>query len=515
MITTEIKRDCVYKQRSDVPSHSKASAEDNASATDCNNLPCTDPGSPAAALPPSTAPRAVPCNRCRAQKKRCSGSHPCTRCVHTALRQEADANELCVFPGTVASPRCSTVDETAEETEDTSMLENERLCCMIDDIVRRLGPAASHATMLQRLDAAEVQRQQDRDRHLLSAWRQRVSARARMLGEKAHDAMVHEAASILTQWQRTQEKVVPAVMQWLRKHNVPDVPRDDCGPDHEGGNGQVYRIGDLAVKVARPDTVGGADMEREARNMVLCTGCPYVIQLAMVDGAPGVITVLGMQAAVMTEYIHGLSVRTAAERSEWVNGACVQCMVCLLKAVSAMHSRGLVHGDIKPRNLVVDFGLQSLTLMDLGHAALAGEGLCRYGTTGWRAPELRQCSAVPGPGDYLCGVQAERLDMWACGVTMCCFAVGDNDLRLPPQRLIKNNSSLDGRVHAVAARNRGLHWERAATLWRGQCRQINHVVPAQATPMWKCIADCLQQDPASRSTAAALLCMLRTVYQCQ
>jgi len=408
--------------------------------------------------------------------------------------------------------------ELEEQETSLMLLENERLCIMIDDIVQRLGPSAAQATVQRRVRAAEVRLQQERDRHLLCAWRQRVSARARMLGELAQDSMVQEAATILTEWQSTQEQVVPAVMRWLRQHNVPDVPDDDALPQHVAGNGQVYKIGQLAVKVAKPGCVGGADMEREARNMSLCAGCPFVIQLALVDGTrhgpPGVIKVLGMQAAVLTEYIAGLSVRRAAKSEAWVTGGCVQCVQCLLKAVSAMHVRGIVHGDIKPHNIVVDFGLQTLTLIDLGHAALAGEGLYKYGTAGWNAPELRP-RPVPEPGDYKCGVWAQKLDIWACGVTMCCFAVGEQELKLPPQRLVTDRGPLDANVHAVAARNRGLGVQQAGIQWWRRCTTINDRVPGKATPIWRCIAECLQHDPAARKNAAALLRVLRDEYLCQ
>ncbi|MBM3270762.1 MAG: AAA family ATPase, partial [Candidatus Sericytochromatia bacterium] len=82
----------------------------------------------------------------------------------------------------------------------------------------------------------------------------------------------------------------------------------------------------------------------------------------------------------------------------------------LLAALSALHERGLVHGDIKPDNLRVT-PAGRLVLLDLGLAAQAGRsGAAAFGTLAYMAPEVLRKGLVDHRADlYGVGVLLYRL----------------------------------------------------------------------------------------------------------
>ena len=63
------------------------------------------------------------------------------------------------------------------------------------------------------------------------------------------------------------------------------------------------------------------------------------------------------------------------------------------EAITVLHAHDIVHGDIKPANLVLD-GRGRVVVVDLGSSSVPGH-VGRGGTPGFRAPELSE-GAVPG-----------------------------------------------------------------------------------------------------------------------
>ena len=131
----------------------------------------------------------------------------------------------------------------------------------------------------------------------------------------------------------------------------------------------------------------------------------------------------------------------------------------MANAVAALHKSGVVHGDLKPRN-VVRVG-RVLLLIDLDmafssnqfcarsdgvlpdarrHSSLAGTGISVAkvsGSSAYAYPELLGAATVPGPGqqpgsstvDYasaVCGklTSPEQVDVWAFGATLYAMVAG-------------------------------------------------------------------------------------------
>lgn len=132
----------------------------------------------------------------------------------------------------------------------------------------------------------------------------------------------------------------------------------------EGRYGLVYRVGDQAIKVACNDAESRALLAREA--------------------------------AILSKLSHPNVVKFydyAADRlaMELADGAIApHCNVRsyaldLFNALHYLHSRSLIHGDLKPSNLLVRHG--SLLVSDFGQARFANDAYVSVGTTAYSAPE--------------------------------------------------------------------------------------------------------------------------------
>jgi eukaryotic-like serine/threonine-protein kinase len=182
-----------------------------------------------------------------------------------------------------------------------------------------------------------------------------------------------------------------------------------------GASGAVYVARDaeldreLALKILHPHTrdhgLGRVRAWLEAR-------------LAAAIRHPGVVAIYDLdeeRQLLAMELCAGGSLATRLGRSVVPPAAALARAGELLTTLAAVHAHGIVHGDVKPANLLFrDAGDDAeLVLGDFGLAQLAAgddaEGRAARGTLAYMAPEQRRGALSPAVDVYAAGVIAVEL----------------------------------------------------------------------------------------------------------
>jgi serine/threonine-protein kinase len=188
----------------------------------------------------------------------------------------------------------------------------------------------------------------------------------------------------------------------------------------EGGQGTVYKVFDTTldrpavIKVLPPDLTDSASnlvrFEREAK-------------LASSLDHPNICTIFGLHKVgdvqfIAMQYIEGRNVREIVDGKPLDLRRALAIAIQVTDALAAAHNRGIVHRDIKARNVMVtrsgtvkvlDFGLAKL--IETPHSASSDPQLTEmgvpYGTSTYAAPEQAQ------------GLRADhRADIFSTGVLL-------------------------------------------------------------------------------------------------
>ena len=176
-----------------------------------------------------------------------------------------------------------------------------------------------------------------------------------------------------------------------------------------GGSGSVWlahdeKTGlDVALKIVPREGKAGARAEREAEaaSRLRHPSCLRAYAYGREGG----------HVYIAYEYVPGRTFRDALRSGELGDGEAVAACVELLEALAHAHSRGVVHRDVKPANVLVADG-GGVRLLDFGLAAFAD------------AETLTAVGDVPGTLAY---ISPERLagedgtaaaDVWAVGVML-------------------------------------------------------------------------------------------------
>jgi serine/threonine-protein kinase len=193
----------------------------------------------------------------------------------------------------------------------------------------------------------------------------------------------------------------------------------------EGGFGEVYEAWDtrlhrsVAIKTIRHGGPVGTDLVREARLAASLRHPAFVKVHAVEDNAAG-------QFIVM-ELVHGRTLKQILQDGTVPVATALGWIGQAAEAMRDAHASGLVHGDIKPSNLMVeddgririlDFGLAlrqdtlATETVSLGSTVSANQ-TDPQGTIAYMAPERLQ-GAAPDP----------RADVYALGVILYELACG-------------------------------------------------------------------------------------------
>jgi predicted Ser/Thr protein kinase len=139
----------------------------------------------------------------------------------------------------------------------------------------------------------------------------------------------------------------------------------------EGGQGQVFRVihpelgKEFVLKLARRglavDPAGRERLLREARLLAECAhpNLVKVVDLDFHDGRP----------FVVMEHVYGLNLEQHAEQRQPGPRAIARLVAELARGVDYIHARGIVHQDIKPKNVLIDEANRP-KLIDFGLARL-------------------------------------------------------------------------------------------------------------------------------------------------
>ena len=234
-----------------------------------------------------------------------------------------------------------------------------------------------------------------------------------------------------------------------------------------GGFGQVYRALDttlhrhVALKLSHSKITNATDagwILAEARNQARLRH-PNIVAVYGADTADD-------RVGIWCDLVPGKTLEQCAlESCPWPSTAIFPLLVPLLEALVYIHKRGMIHGDIKPANIMIQPNGEPM-LMDFGAARLDNNSAATQGSPLFMAPEL------------LAGKKLHQgADVFALGVTLYRILSG----RMPWQA-----SSID-ELNVLQQRQPMPDWTAISHSFRSLLRQM------------------LSPDPHNRPTMAEVL----------
>jgi serine/threonine-protein kinase len=248
-----------------------------------------------------------------------------------------------------------------------------------------------------------------------------------------------------------------------------------------GAGGAVWVVrahadgAERAVKILRPELTSVAEAVDDFRVLL-----DSVRQL----DHPGILAAEGTvvhenRVAVVMRRVPGEDLSTLLNHRRLLTPAATALIVAdLCDALAAAHAAGIVHGDVKPSNVLLEMGRESwvprtVRLTDFGIAALAGAGGTAVLPAEYQAPENDVALERPTPAS----------DVYAVGVILYEALAGR-----PP--FTGSRPEHIARLHREASPPR---------------------IPALADQLWLLVTACLSKNPGQRPPAAQLADLLREI----
>ncbi|KAE8688804.1 Clathrin, heavy chain isoform 1 [Hibiscus syriacus] len=204
-------------------------------------------------------------------------------------------------------------------------------------------------------------------------------------------------------------------------------------------NGAVFAVKSVDLKAFLPNQV--ESLENEIR-VLRSLSSPYVVEYLGDD-----VTLGNSYRNLHLEYLPGGTVSDVANvkrRLADVDGMMLRCHTrCLVSALKHVHDQGIVHCDVKGRNVLLGMDSTAVKLADFGSAIeikkKSEEDISRHlitprGSPLWMAPEVIR-------GEY----QGPESDVWSLGCTVIEMITGQpawEDHGLDSLRRIANSEEL-------------------------------------------------------------------------
>ena len=242
----------------------------------------------------------------------------------------------------------------------------------------------------------------------------------------------------------------------------------------QGGMGIVYKVRDrqlndvVALKALNAAATSEQGLERLKNELRIARRITHRNVLRThdfgdADGMP----------FISMEYVRGVTLRELLDQTgELPFSIALRIARQILQGLEAAHAMRVVHGDIKPENMILD-GTGQVRIMDFGiaHAARDGRGPEEWsGTPGYLAPE----QLAGHPGDV-------RSDLYACGVVIF--------------------EMLTGRRPFPASATAELIYR----VTNETPPSLREHVPQAPDALVELVARCLDRDPAARPVSAMAL----------
>ncbi len=114
--------------------------------------------------------------------------------------------------------------------------------------------------------------------------------------------------------------------------------------------------------------------------------------------------IIGHNAYIAMDHVSGYSMSLRLRKREYLTvGECIRITKDMLRGLAVAHASGIVHGDIKPANILYDTGRDTYILTDFGAAYTAGRGRrgesVIMGTPAYMSPEQLEGKKLDGRSD--------------------------------------------------------------------------------------------------------------------
>lgn len=176
----------------------------------------------------------------------------------------------------------------------------------------------------------------------------------------------------------------------------------------------------VAIKFyTQADRLDIGELKREVRILAALYATREIVQLIEVgwESSP---------PYFVMEYLEHGSLDARLQRQPLAPQEALRIFVAIAQALAQAHSRGILHCDLKPANVLLDGQLRP-RLADFGQSRLPGELSPSLGTFFYMAPEQAQLDAVPDA----------RWDVYALGALLFAMLTGE-----PPHKTAESRSAL-------------------------------------------------------------------------